>query len=87
MFLELLWQELEQMFEHDRLAARGKMATRALYVFKHDSELGNANAHALFDHIKVKRKDVVDVPRSFGDYKVSVVDAGLAAGVSLIKRV
>ena len=85
--LELLWQSLEQMFEHDRSAARGEMATRGLYVFKHDSELGNAHAHSLFDRIKIKRKDDVDVPRSFGDYEVSVDEAGLPAGVSLIKRV
>lgn len=85
--LELLWQALEQMFEHDRSAARGEMSTRGLYVFKHDSELGNAHAHSLFDRIKIKRKDNVDVPRSFGDYDVSVDEAGLPAGVSLIKRV
>ncbi len=85
--LELLWQALEQMFEHDRSAARGEMATRGLYVFKHDSELGNAHAHALFDRIKIKRRDDVDVPRSFGDYEVSVDEAGLPAGVALIKRV
>src|SRR5574338_982044 len=53
--LELLWQALENMFEHDRSAARGEMATRGLFVFKHDSELGNAHAHALFDRITVKR--------------------------------
>lgn len=85
--LELLWQALEQMFEHDRSAARGEMSTRGLYVFKHDSELGNAHAHSLFDRIKIKRKDDVDVPRSFADYEVSVDEAGLPAGVSLIKRV
>lgn len=85
--LELLWQALEQMFEHDRSAARGEMSTRGLYVFKHDSELGNAHAHSLFDRIKIKRKDDVDVPRSFADYEVSVDEAGLPAGVALIKRV
>lgn len=85
--LELLWQALEQMFEHDRSAARGEMATRGLYVFKHDSELGNAHAHSLFDRVKIKRKDDVDVPRSFGDYEVSVDEVGLPAGVSLIKQV
>lgn len=85
--LELLWQALEQMFEHDRSAARGEMSTRGLYVFKHDSELGNAHAHSLFDRIKIKRKDDVDVPRSFGDYDVSVDEADLPAGVTLIKRV
>lgn len=85
--LELLWQSLESMFEHDRSAARGEMSTRGLYVFKHDSELGNAHAHALFDRISIKRKDDVDVPRSFGDYAVSVDDASLPNGVSLIRRV
>jgi CRISPR-associated protein Csd2 len=85
--LELLWQALEQMFEHDRSAARGEMATRGLYVFKHDSELGNAHAHALFDRIKIDRKDGVDVPRSFADYSVTVQDADLPQGVSLIRRV
>ena len=85
--LELLWQALEQMFEHDRSAARGEMATRGLYVFKHDSELGNAHAHALFDRISIKRKTDVEVPRSFSDYEVTVDDAALPPGVTLIKRV
>ena len=85
--LELLWQALEQMFEHDRSAARGEMATRGLYVFKHDSEPGNAPAHALFDRISIKRKADVDVPRSFSDYEVTIDDTALPSGVTLIKRV
>lgn len=85
--LELLWKALEQMFEHDRSAARGEMATRGLYIFKHDSELGNAHAHALFDRIKVKRKGGVEVPRSFQDYEVGVDEGNIPAGVRLIKRV
>ncbi len=83
--LELLWQALENMFEHDRSAARGEMATRGLYVFKHDSELGNAPAHALFERIKAK--PVKDIPRGFADYEITVNDAGLPAGVTLIRRV
>ena len=82
--LELLWQALENMFEHDRSAARGEMATRGLYVFKHDSELGNAHAHALFDRIKVERKDGVEVARSFSDYTVNIDETALPAGVMLI---
>jgi len=85
--LDLLWQALEHMFEHDRSAARGEMATRGLYVFKHDSELGNAHAHALFDRIKVARKADVEVARSFADYEVSIDEANLPNGVTLIKRV
>ncbi|MEZ5626626.1 MAG: type I-C CRISPR-associated protein Cas7/Csd2 [Rhodocyclaceae bacterium] len=85
--LELLWQSLEHMFEHDRSAARGEMSTRGLYVFKHDSELGNAHAHDLFDRIRIARKPEAEVPRSFADYAVSIDDAALPAGVSLQRRV
>lgn len=84
--LELLLQALESMFEHDRSAARGEMSTRGLFVFKHDSELGNAHAHALFDLVTIKRKDGVDVARSFSDYDVSVDESKLPAGVQLIRR-
>ena len=83
--LELLWQALIQMFEHDRSAARGEMATRGLYVFKHESELGNASAHALFERIQVVKN--TDVPRSFADYTVAVNDADLPAGVTLTRLV
>ena len=82
--LQLLWQALEQMFEHDRSAARGEMSTRGLYVFKHASELGNAHAHALFDRVQVRRN--AEVPRSFSDYTVTLSDAPLPAGIELIRR-
>jgi len=58
---------LEQMFEHDRSAARGEMSTRGLYVFKHDGELGNAPAHNLFELIQVK-KNYEESARDFADY-------------------
>jgi len=81
--LELLWQALAQMFEHDRSAARGEMSTRGLYVFKHDSELGNAPAYILFERIQPKLKDGITVPRSFNDYDVSVNEANMPVGVQL----
>jgi CRISPR-associated protein Csd2 len=85
--LELLWQALEYMFEHDRSAARGEMATRGLYVFEHESELGNAHAHDLFERIRPVLENGVVVPRSFGDYAVAVDEENLPAGVRLIRRV
>ena len=84
--LELLWQALAQMFEHDRSAARGEMSTRGLYVFKHDSELGNAPAHSLFERIRVTRKEGVEVPRSFADYDVAMQNADIPAGVTLLNK-
>jgi CRISPR-associated protein Csd2 len=83
--LDLLWQALENMFEHDRSAARGEMSTRGLYVFKHDSELGNAHAHDLFKRISAKKR--VDVPRNFEDYDITVNEDGLPAGVKLIRKI
>lgn len=83
--LQLLWQALTQMFEHDRSAARGEMTTRGLYVFKHESELGNAPAHALFERIQPKLKDGVAVPRAFSDYEVTVNDIALPAGITLTR--
>jgi CRISPR-associated protein Csd2 len=83
--LEVLWQALEHMFEHDRSAARGEMSTRGLYLFEHASELGNAHAHALFERVRVQRK--TDTPRSFADYGVEIDVQGLPETVRLIRRV
>lgn len=76
------------MFDHDRSAARGEMSCRGLYVFKHESKLGNAPAHELFERIEIKDGDGTP-PRCFGDYKdrISVNDAGLSNGVELIRLI
>ena len=83
--LELLWQAILNMFELDRSAARGKMAVRELIVFRHDSELGNAPAHKLFDLIRVQRKDDVIYPRAYSDYTVTVDLDKLPKGVQCIR--
>lgn len=70
--LELLWNAILNMFENDRSAARGNMAVRQLIIFRHDSELGNAPAHRLFDAVTVTRKPEVVTPRHFSDYTVTV---------------
>ena len=84
--LALFWEALQNMFEHDRSAARGQMSTRGLYVFKHGTALGNAAAHSLFDRISVRKKDTVDAPRHFSDYVVTVDDK-LPENVSLQRMV
>jgi CRISPR-associated protein Csd2 len=98
--LELLFQALEQMFDHDRSAARGEMATRKLVVFRHSSALGNAPAHKLFDLVKVGRNvdgalrtigdaglDNLPPARSFNDYRVEIDHTGLPDGVEIIERI
>ena len=85
--LQLLWDALINMFENDHSAARGKMAVQSLIVFKHDSELGCAPAHKLFDLVNVSRKEEgEDGPaRSFKDYKVSIDKDHLPTGVTCIE--
>lgn len=84
--LELLWEALENMFDHDRSSSRGKMASRRLVIFKHDSKLGNAPAHKLLDLVRVERIDSTRPPRSYADYRVEVDVAAVPAGVTVIDR-
>lgn len=86
--LQLFWTALKEMFEHDRSAARGLMATRKLVVFKHSSSLGNTPAHQLFDLVKVERKNAERPPRSFVvDYKVEVFKDRVPPGVEVMEIV
>ncbi|HLA82154.1 MAG TPA: type I-C CRISPR-associated protein Cas7/Csd2, partial [Thermoleophilia bacterium] len=85
--LSLFWQSLEQVFEHDRSAARGEMTVRKLVVFQHESPLGNAPAHKLFDLVSVRRRNGVSgPPRGFGDYEITVNAGGAPAGVNVQER-
>ena len=83
--LELFWQALTQMFDHDRSASRGTMSPQKLTVFKHQSALGSAPAHKLFERVTVQCKSDVPVARSFSDYDVVVNKTGLQSGVELIE--
>jgi len=85
--LELLWEALERMFEHDRSASRGKMASRRLIIFKHDSKLGNAPAHKLFEAVTVNRKDQTKPPRQYGDYEVIVDKSAVPSSVTILERI
>ena len=83
--LELLWDALINMFDHDRSAARGKMSSRKLYVFKHDSKLGNAPASILFDAITVKKINGNKPVRNFSDYEISVTGNEIPQGVEVLE--
>ncbi|SNR95905.1 CRISPR-associated protein, Csd2 family [Humidesulfovibrio mexicanus] len=86
--LELFWQALSMMFDHDHSAARGTMSARRLIVFKHDNALGSAPAHKLFDLVKIDKTKDKDIPaRSYGDYAVTVDAAALPAGVTLEEKI
>ena len=98
--LDLLWTALEQMFDHDRSAARGEMAARRLILFKHDGPLGNAPAHRLFERVEVKRicegeeyepgeRRAHNLPpaRAYADYVVHVDAGNLPSGVEIADRI
>lgn len=80
--LSLFWDALINMFDTDRSAARGLMSAQKLIVFKHESELGNAPAHKLFDLVKVERTSE-GVARSFKDYSVTIDKDNLPNGVTV----
>ena len=97
--LDLLWEAIDHMFEHDRSAARGEMAKRKLVIFRHASALGNAPAHDLFERVKTWRvhkgsrhaigDDATDnwpPARAFSDYAITVEGDGLPAGVEIVER-
>jgi len=85
--LEALWTALVNMFDQDHSAARGMMATQKLIIFKHDSALGNAPSHKLFDLVNIAKKEDVVVPRKFADYEVVVPKKeDLPSGVEVIEK-
>ena len=73
------------MFDNEHSASRGTMSPQKLVVFKHQSMLGNAPAHKLFERVTAQRKGSVDVARAFSDYDVVVDQAGLPAGVEVLE--
>ena len=95
--LNLLFEALTTMFEHDRSAARGEMATRKLVVFKHENPLGNAPAHALFERVRIGRRidgmfkaidhrlDNQPPARAFSDYTVEIDRENLPQGVEILE--
>ena len=85
--LDLFFQALIDMFEFDRSAARGMMATRRLIVFKHNSELGNAPAWKLFDLVTTAQNDPDKPARQFNDFTIAVDRASVPAGVEILDMV
>lgn len=96
--LQTLWTALRDMFDYDRSAARGEMASRRLIAFKHESALGNAQAHKLFDRISVSRRSGEDLlpvgdlrthnlppARSFADYQIDLDTLNLPEGISIVE--
>lgn len=83
--LGVLVEAITHMFDFDASAARpaGSMAVRKLILFRHDSQLGNAPAHKLYDSICVKRREGVEVARSIADYDIRINREAIPAGVAL----
>ena len=84
--LHLLWKALVNMFEHDHSAARGKMSARMLVIFKHESDLGCAPAHKLFERVTVKGIHEDRPARAYSDYAVTVNQQDLPEGVDVTIR-
>lgn len=97
--LNLLFDAILNMYEHDRSASKGIMTVRQpVYVFKHvgtdtnaqqrqsQAMLGCAPAQLLFETVvAVKKKDSIAAPRRFGDYDVKVDSSLVPPGVELLE--
>src|SRR5438105_1033415 len=81
------WKALAELFDLDRSirsAASGLMAVRGVCIFKHDSKMGSAAAHRLFETVSVQIKEGSCFPRSFQDYIVRLPEqSALPPGITL----
>jgi CRISPR-associated protein Csd2 len=85
--LSLLWEAMEKMFDFDRSAAHGLMATRRLVVFRHEGRLGNAPAHKLLERVTAEFGPGIETPRAYADFEVSVDASDLPAGIEVLDMV
>jgi CRISPR-associated protein Csd2 len=85
--LETFWQALEQMWELDRSSSRGYMTCRGLYVFSHESPIGNVPAHQLFGRFEARLREGSAVPRRYEDYVVFLNDRDLPDRITLTRLV
>jgi len=86
LFYCITYAAVNTMFEHDRSAVRGLMSTRQLIVFQHNSALGNAPAHSLFDRVKIERIDKTKPAREFGDYRLVINKEDLPQSVNIVQK-
>lgn len=85
--LELLWESIINMFEIDHSAARGKMSIRELIVFKHSKELGDCPAYKLFEAVKVQKKEDIEYPRQYTDYRIEICQEQIPASVEVTRKI
>lgn len=83
--LDLFWEAVLNMFEHDHAAARGKMTVQKLIIFKHATALGNAPSHKLLNRVRVYKKEEGTLPRAFSDYVVEINEDAMPDGVECIQ--
>lgn len=94
--LQVLFEAILNMYEHDRSASKGEMeVVSPLILFKHvgtdsdenqrrrQAKLGCAPAHRLFELVDVHRKPNVEIPRSYRDYDAVVHLDKVPAGVEI----
>lgn len=81
--LRLFFDAMTRMFDLDRSASRGLMAVRKVVVFEHNSALGSAPAHLLFDRVHVPPLGAERAPRQFTDYSVTIDRQSLPEGINV----
>jgi len=85
--LGIFWDALQNMWDIDHSASRGMMACRGIYIFSHDSKMGNAPAQVLLERVRIARKGGVESTRHFSDYTIEIDDTNLPAGITLTRLI
>ncbi|MCH1940083.1 type I-C CRISPR-associated protein Cas7/Csd2 [Holdemania massiliensis] len=85
--LELLWEAIINMFEHDHSAARGKMVVRELIIFTHSKELGDCPSYQLFDAVDVRKKEDVEYPRKYTDYSIEIHEDQIPSTIKVTRKI
>lgn len=94
--LDLLFEAILNMYEHDRSASKGEMSVVSpVIVFRHvgtdsdecqrarQAKLGCAPAFRLFDSVSVKLREGVETARSYADYDAYIDLGAIPAGVEV----
>lgn len=97
--VDLLFEAILKMYEHDRSSSKGRMTVRKLLALKHvgndhDSNqreqqamLGCAPAQVLFeDIIEINKKPGVTTPRKFADYEIIIHMDKVPEGTQLYEK-
>ena len=62
------------------------MILRKLIIFRHDSPIGNAPSHKMFERVVITSKTDGNPARSYNDYDIRIDRDAFPDGITLIEK-